>query len=125
MAKVFITLTGTKYYHGNDFLKPGMKVKLIKEPDNQYDKEAIKVSMKGIGDIGHVANSPYTVIGDCISAGRLYDRIGNKAEAKVVLITEHGTICKISKKSLIEWQDRHSEILLEDDSLEVPEAYEE
>ena len=75
MAKVFITLTGTKYYHGNEFLKPGMKVKLIKEPDNQYDKEAIKVSMKGIGDIGHVANSPYTVIGDSISAGRLYDRI--------------------------------------------------
>ena len=33
MAKVFITLTGTKYYHGNEFLKPGMKVKLIKEPD--------------------------------------------------------------------------------------------
>ena len=49
MAKVFITLTGTKYYHGNEFLKPGMKVKLTKEPDNEYDKEAIKVSMKGIG----------------------------------------------------------------------------
>ena len=125
MAKVFITLTGTKYYHGNEFLKPGMKVKLIKEPDNQYDKEAIKVSTKGIGDIGHVANSPYTVIGESISAGRLYDRIGNKANAKVVLVTEHGTICKISKKSLIEWQDRHSEILLEDDSLEEPEADEE
>ena len=125
MSKVFITLTGTKYYHGNEFLKPGMKVKLIKEPDNQYDKEAIKVSMKGIGDIGHVANSPYTVIGESISAGRLYDRIGNKANAKVVLVTEHGTICKVSKKSLIEWQDRHSEILLEDDSLEEPEADEE
>ena len=122
MAKVFITLTGTKYYHGNEFLKPGMKVKLIKEPDNQYDKEAIKVSMKGVGDIGHVSNSPYTVIGESISAGRLYDKIGNKATAKIVLVTEHGTICKVSKKNLIEWQDRHAEILLEDDSLEVPEA---
>lgn len=59
MAKVFITLTGTKYYHGNEFLKQGMKVKLTKEPDNKYDREAIKVSMKGIGDIGHVANSSY------------------------------------------------------------------
>ena len=125
MAKVFITLTGTKYYHGNEFLKPGMKVKLIKEPDNQYDKEAIKVSMKGVGDIGHVSNSPYTVIGESISAGRLYDRIGDKATAKVVLVTEHGTICKVSKKSLIEWQDRHSEILLEDDRLEDPETDEE
>lgn len=104
MAKVFITLTGTKYYHGNEFLKPGMKVKLTKEPDNEYDKEAIKVSMKGIGDIGHVANSSYTVIGDSMSAGRLYDKIGNKATAKVVLVTSHGTICKVSKKSLINWQ---------------------
>lgn len=104
MAKVFITLTGTKYYHGNEFLKPGMKVKLIKEPDNKYDKEAIKVSMKGIGDIGHVANSSYTVIDDSMSAGRLYDKIGNTATAKIVLVTPHGTICKVSKKSLFNLQ---------------------
>ncbi len=104
MAKTFITLTGTKYYHGNEFLEPGMKVKLIKEPDNEHDKEAIKVSMEGIGDIGHVANSPYTVIGDSISAGRLYDKIGKKATAKVVLVTPQGAICKVSKKCLINWQ---------------------
>lgn len=104
MAKVFITLTGTKYYHGNEFLKPGMKVKLTKEPANKYDKEAIKVSMKGIGDIGYVANSSYTVMGDSMSAGRLYDKIGNEAAAKVVLVTPHGTICKVSKKNLINWQ---------------------
>ena len=125
MAKVFITLTGTKYYHGNEFLKPGMKVKLIKEPDNQYDKEAIKVSMKGIGDIGHVANSPYTVIGDSISAGRLYDRIGNKAQAKVLLITEHGTICKVSKKSMIGWHEEKTDIVIEDKDLEESDTIEE
>lgn len=104
MSKVFITLTGTKYYHGNEFLQPGMKVKLTKEPDNKYDKEAIRVSMKGIGDIGHVANSSYTVLGDSMSAGRLYDKIGNEATARVVLVTPQGTICKASKKSLINWQ---------------------
>ena len=32
MAKIYFTLTGTKYYHGNEFLKPGMKLKLKKEP---------------------------------------------------------------------------------------------
>lgn len=104
MAKAFITLTGTKYYHGNEFLKPGMKLKLIKEPDNKYDKEAIKVSMDGIGDIGYVANSSYTVLGDSMSAGRLYDKIRNEATAKVVLVTPHGTICKVTKKSFINWQ---------------------
>lgn len=102
MSDVFITLTGTRYYHGKDFLKPRMKLVLEKEPDNEFDKEAIKVSLKGPGlQIGHVANSPHTVIGESMSAGRLYDKIGNTAKAKVVLVTEHGVICKVSKKSLI------------------------
>ena len=42
MAKIFITLTGTKHYFGNDFLKKGMKVRLEKDPDNEYDKERMK-----------------------------------------------------------------------------------
>ncbi len=98
MEKVFITLTGTKYYFGNDFLKQGMKLRLEKEPDNDYDKEAIKVTYDGVGKIGYVANSPYTVIGESISAGRLYDKIGDHAYAKVVLVTSAGTICKVCKK---------------------------
>lgn len=31
MSKIYFTLTGTKYYHGNEFLKPGMKLKIKKE----------------------------------------------------------------------------------------------
>lgn len=100
MAKVFITLTGTKYYYGNDFLKKGMKIRLEKEPDNEYDKEAIKVTCEGLGKIGYVANSSYTVMGESMSAGRVYDKIGDTAYAKVVLVTTAGTLCKICKKSL-------------------------
>lgn len=105
MAKVFITLTGTKHYFGNDFLEKGMKIRLEKEPDNEYDKEAIKVTYKGLGKIGYVANSPYTVIGESMSAGRLYDKIGDVAYAKVLLITSVGTICKICKKSLVKEEE--------------------
>ena len=94
MAKVFITLTGTKHYFGNDFLEKGTKIRLEKEPDNEYDKEAIKITY------GYVANSSYTVIGESMSAGRLYDKIGDVAYAKVMLVTPVGTICKICKKSL-------------------------
>ena len=100
MSKIYFTLTGTKYYHGNEFLKPGMK--LEKEPDNKFDKEAIVVKMEGLGEIGHVANSAHTVIGESMSAGRIYDKIGDTAKAKVVLVTLHGTICSLSKKSLID-----------------------
>ena len=100
MKKVFITLTGTKHYYGNDFLKKDMKIRLEKEPENEYDKEAIKVTCGGLGKIGYVANSSHTVIGESISAGRLYDKISDIAYAKVILVTSSGTICKICKKSL-------------------------
>lgn len=45
MSKIYVTLTGMKHYWGSDFLKKGMKIKLEKEPDNEYDKEAIRVQL--------------------------------------------------------------------------------
>ena len=50
MAKTYFTLTGTKHYYGRDFLEKGMQVKLIKEPDNDYDREAIRVELPGWKD---------------------------------------------------------------------------
>ena len=74
-----------------------MKVKLIKEPDNEYDKEAIKVEMDGLGLVGYVANSPYTVKGESMSAGRLYDKIRDSAEGIILYVTEHGIICYVKE----------------------------
>ncbi|MCR5237048.1 MAG: HIRAN domain-containing protein, partial [Lachnospiraceae bacterium] len=89
------TLTGTNHYYGTDFLKKGMKIRLKKEPDNEHDKEAICAEIKGLGKIGYVANSTYTVIGDCYSAGRLYEHMGKKAKAKVLIVTERGVLCEL------------------------------
>ncbi len=97
----FFTLTGCNHYFGNDFLKPGMKVKLVKEPDNEYDHEAIKVKLKGLGKIGYVANSPYTVAGETMSAGRLYDKIGKKVRAEVVYVLPNGAVCKLVPKGIV------------------------
>lgn len=102
MSKTYFTLTGTKHYYGQDFLKKGMKIYLEKERDNEYDKEAIKVTCEGLGKIGYIANSSYTVIGDSMSAGRIYDKIGDTAKAKVELVTDYGIICRLCKKSLLE-----------------------
>ena len=100
--KVFFTLTGTKHYYGNDYLKAGMKLQLKKEPDDEHDKEAIMVMVDGLGKVGYVANSPYTVIGESMSAGRVYDKIGDTAVGEVVFITTQGVLCKICKKSLLD-----------------------
>ena len=78
--------------------------KIKRKKGNEYDKEAIKVTYEGLGKIGYVANSSYTVLGDSMSAGRIYAKIGKKA--KVVLVTDHGTICSISKKSLLDNQKK-------------------
>jgi hypothetical protein len=102
MDKIFITLTGTRHYFGSEFLEKDMKLTLKKEPDNEYDREAIQVLCEGIGKIGYVANSPYTVLGESVSAGRLYDKIGDTASVKVVHKTEKGIICKVTKKSLLD-----------------------
>jgi hypothetical protein len=101
MAKIFITLTGTKLYFGSEFLEKGMELKLIKEPDNELDTEAIKVTLEGLGKIGYVANSPYTVLGESMSAGRLYDKIEQEASAEIILVTPNGIICKVDEKDLL------------------------
>ena len=41
MEKMYFTIAGCNHYFGNEFMKKGMKVKLVKEPDNEFDKEAI------------------------------------------------------------------------------------
>ena len=98
--KIYFTLTGTNHYFGKDFMKPGMTVHLIKEPDNEYDKEAVRIEMKGLGKVGYVANSPYTVHGESMSAGRLYDRIGNKAKGKILYVLNDSVLCLLKEESI-------------------------
>ena len=91
----YFTITGLNHYFGSDFIKTGMKVKLEKDHDNKFDKEAIKVLMKGLGQIGYVANSTYTVLGESMSAGRMYDKIGETAKGRVVYVLPTGVICEL------------------------------
>lgn len=79
MNEMYFTIAGCNHYFGSDFMKKGTKVKLIKEPDNEYDKEAIQVNVKG----------------ESMSAGRLYDKLGDKAKGKVVFVVDGGVVCRI------------------------------
>lgn len=95
MNEMYFTIAGCNHYFGSNFMERGMKVTLVKEPDNEYDKEAIQVMVKGLGKVGYVANSPYTVKGESMSAGRLYDKLGNEAKGKIVFVIDGGVICRI------------------------------
>lgn len=100
MKPIYFTITGTKHYFGSDFLKPGMKVKLQKDTQNEFDSEAIAIKMDGLGKIGYVANSRYTVLGESFSAGRLYDKINKKATGTVLYVLDNGVLCRLNEFSL-------------------------
>lgn len=100
MDEMYFTIAGCNHYFGNGFMEKGMKLKLVKEPDNDYDKEAIEVKVKGLGKVGYVANSPHTVKGESMSAGRLYDKIGDKAKGKVVFVIDSSAVCKITETGI-------------------------
>ena len=96
MEEMYFTIAGCSHYYGTEFMEKGMKVKLVKEPDNEYDKEAIQIKIKGLGKVGYVANSPYTVQGESMSAGRLYDKIGDKAKGRIVFVIGGTAVCRIT-----------------------------
>ena len=95
MSNIDFTVTGLHHYYGDSFLEKEIIVYLKKEKDNEYDKEAISVNLPGLGKIGYVANSPYTVLGESYSAGRLYDKIEDDASGKVKFKLEKGVICEL------------------------------
>ena len=95
MSSCYITVTGLNHYFGSEFIEPNMTLRLTKEPDNEHDREAIRVELDGLGKIGYVANSPYTVQGESFSAGRVYDRIGDTATATVKYVLPRGILCKV------------------------------
>ncbi len=83
-------------------------LELINEPDNKYGKEAIRVELKPFGKIGYIANSTKTVVGECYSAGRLYDKIGNKANAEICFVTLSGVIAKVKNSEMTIRYDHNS-----------------
>lgn len=97
MKEIYITITGTNHYYESDFLEKDMEVALEKEPDNEYDKEAIMVTIKGLGKIGYVANSPFSVLGESYSAGRIYDKFNETTKAKVMYVLPKGVVCRLNQ----------------------------
>ncbi len=92
---MYITILSFNKLHGTKPLKLNAIVKLVKEPDNKYDTEAIACEMRYFGKIGYVSNSTNTVVKGCMSAGRLYDKINDEYFARIKFITETIAIAKV------------------------------
>ena len=125
MEKKYFTIAGTNYRYGTEFMKPGMKVKLVKEPDNEVDKEAIKVEMEGLGIVGYVSATYKTRIGESLSAGRLYDKIGDTATGTVLYVLPQGVLCTLDEGTIEEPKVVFDDNDLEDEDFEEEEAEDE
>lgn len=105
MKNIFITITGQNNYLGMKPFKVGRIVKIVKEPENQYDQDAIRVELPFIDTIGYVANSVNTVFAGTCSAGKLYDKIDDYAYAEVMFITHSSVIALVVPPEEIENDD--------------------
>ena len=97
MKEMFITVTGFRNYSGPAPFRIGRLVRCAKEPDNAYDKEAIRCTMPMLGTVGYVANSWSTVAGGTMSAGRVNDRVGKRFYARVLFTTTSKIICRVEE----------------------------
>ena len=74
------TITGRQFYRNKINLTLGLPLKLVKEPDNEFDKDAIAVYAQD-KKIGYVANKGYTKYELTSSASELKDKIEYTAQA--------------------------------------------
>ena len=93
--ELYASVVGLKNYKGNQVFKLNSIIKLIKEPENDFDTEAIQCELRYIGKTGYIANSTKTVIKGTMSAGRIYDKIGDVSFAEVKFIANDSVIAKI------------------------------
>ena len=90
-----VTIVGLNYFFGPDVFKVGQIVYGIKDLDNTYDSEAIKIVSEADVPYGYIANSIYTVAKGCKSAGRIYDTFEEKLKMKVLFIVRNVVIAEI------------------------------
>ena len=77
--ETFISIAGTKHYKSYAPFKKGVVMNLVREPDNKFDRDAIRVEIDG-ETVGYVANNDYTLIDHVKSASQIKNTSSNKAE---------------------------------------------
>ena len=108
--ELYTTIVGLKNYEGSKVFKIGEIVKLVKEPDNDYDLEAIACEVKYIGKTGYIGNSVKTVIKGTMSAGRIYDKIDDVSYCEVKFVSNEFVIAKVlTRDEILKLENDHPE----------------
>lgn len=98
---MFVTLTGIGNKGNMKHLKVFDRLLLLKEHDNAYDSEAIRVEAPFVGKIGYIANSVHTKAKGTMSAGRLYDKFEEHCFGVILFVTAENAILKVELPSVV------------------------
>lgn len=101
MNKLRFTVAGYYFYDGINPFEENKYFKLIKEPNNDHDSEAIRIEDFFGKKVGYIANSTNTVIEKTMSGGRIYDKLDDISYCKVHKLTDDGIICEVVDKNKI------------------------
>lgn len=93
---MFITVTGFKNHGDMAPFAIGRRFTCIKEPDNSYDDDAIRVVDQEGATVGYVANNAGTKANGTLTASRIYDRVGAVFAIEVCFTTRTKVICLIT-----------------------------
>lgn len=93
--ELYVTIAGIAHYYDQKPFHIGTPLSLFKEPGNRHDTEAIVALMPLINRVGYVANSPYTVVSGCLSAGRIYDHLPDECLAIVRFMHKDMIIARV------------------------------
>ena len=96
---MYITITGASHFLGIEAFKPGMKVILKKDYNNDYDDESLKVVGDTGATYGYVANSVGTVAKGTHSSGYIYRDFDQEAEAEIMFVVKGVAIAKVLLKN--------------------------
>lgn len=96
----FITITGIDHYYGAYVYKVGGVLELVKEEDNHFDRDAVRVELPAIGKAGYVANSMNTIVKGTDSASRIARRIPARCSAIVRFIANDTVVAEIDSQAI-------------------------
>ena len=83
--ETYIIITGTNFYQNFRPFHEGVILDLVRESDNEFDRDAIRVEIDG-ETVGYVANSEDTLIKEVKSASDIRDMKSTKAIFVFVLL---------------------------------------
>lgn len=95
MAEKYVSIVGFMNYFDKQPFAIGTKLLCVKEPDNVYDSEAIKVTFPVLGTVGYIANSIQTKANGTLSAGHIYEQVGDKFIVEVAFSTHSTVIARV------------------------------